>query len=148
MAGIRFEDYLIEEISYKKNSNFDSKIDIELNTDISAQINIHTNEIADVILNVIVGNLDENDSPFKITTVAIGRFIFNSDESNDIPFEQFLAENSIAILFPYVRNLVSDISLKSNEFPSLIMPVINIVKLLQNRDSLIINDLRKKETGT
>lgn len=147
MTGLTFEDYLIEELSYKRNFNFNPNIQkIDLNSDIEAEINIISENKADVSLNVIVGDLEKIDVPFQIKANIIGKFTFNEEHSNGSSFNDFLSENSIAILFPYLRNLISDISLKSNEFPSLIIPVINVVKLLKENNSITINDNTKNPT--
>lgn len=143
MAGISFEDYLIEDISYKRNMHYNRNHDIKLNTDINAQIDIYSDTEANVKLNVNIGNTSEPSSPFNVSVIVIGKFTFSNEDSGGTSFEQFLSENSIAILFPYVRNLISDITLKSNEFPSLLMPVINVVQLLKDTHAIVVNDLRE-----
>lgn len=138
MAGIGFEDYYIDEVSYKKNHSFDSSGTVDLNTQFNCIINMVNNDYAEVNLTAKIGDLTVIHSPFEITVSIVGQFIYNVDESDALSFEKYLTENAIAILFPYLRNVISDISAKSNEYPTLILPVINVVKLLKNNKSITI----------
>lgn len=138
MAGISFEDYYVNDVSYKRNNSFDGDRTVELKTDFYCIINIINDVDAEVILSSKIGDSKIN-SPFEITSNIVGCFTYNQEESKGTTFERFLSENAIAILFPYLRNLISDVSLKSNEFPSLVLPVINVVKLLEDKNAITIN---------
>lgn len=145
MAGIGFEDYYINEVSYKKNDSFDSSGTIDLNTNFNCIINMTNNDYAEVNLMAKIGNLLVVHSPFEITVSIVGKFIYQADECDAMSFEKYLTENAIAILFPYLRNIISDISAKSNEFPTLILPVINVVKLLKNNQSITIHKVNNEK---
>ena len=54
----------------------------------------------------------------------------------DISFETFLKENGLAILWSYIRPIVSDMITRGNEFPNFLLPVINIKKMLEEKDSI------------
>lgn len=139
MAGIIFEDYFIEEVSYKKNHSFENSGSVDLNTNFNCNISVKDNSVAEVNLVANIGDLAVVNSPFEIKVSIVGKFIYNEDQSNGLSFEKYLSENAIAILFPYLRNAISDVSAKSNEFPTLILPVINVAKLLENNKSITIN---------
>lgn len=66
---------------------------------------------AKVVLSSTIGELSMINSPFEITSSIVSCFTYNQKECNGTTFERFLSENAIAILFPYLRNLISAISL-------------------------------------
>lgn len=138
MAVISFEEYFINKLSYERNHNFKNNGSIELSTELSGTINIISDTSAEVTLTANIGDVSNISSPFEVSCSIVGLFNFNELESNNQLFETFLKQNAVAILFPYLRSLVSEISLKSNEYPSLIMPVINVVKLLEDTDSIVV----------
>ena len=139
MAGLIFVDYYIEEASYKKNKKFDGEQSANLTTEFACRIDIKDSAEADVSLFAKIGDADAGNAPFEVIARIVGRFEYNEKDSNKISFEDYLSENAIAILFPYLRSIVSDTSSKSNEFPTLILPVVNVVKLLSDTDSVEIH---------
>lgn len=145
MAGISFEDYYIKEISFKRNDSYQGNERVELDTDFNCVINIVDATNAEVVLNSKIGDSSKINSPFEVIGNIAGHFSYNHEESNGIAFERFLSENAVAILFPYLRNLISEVSLKSNEFPPLILPVINVVKLLEDTNAIRVNHYNDKQ---
>lgn len=137
MAGLIFEDYYVEEASYKKNIIFETDNNINITTEFECVINMNNETEANVSLSAYIGDIKAN-SPFEVVVKIVGNFKYDDEDNNDISFETYLSENAIAILFPYLRSIISDMSAKSNEFPTLILPVINVVKLLEDNDSIII----------
>lgn len=133
MAGISFNDYYVKELSYKRNENFDSKMGkviVPLDADFGYNID---NGEALVDFKLTLGNLTDINSGFEVKVNVIGEFSYNEEESDGITFDDFIKENAIAILYSYVRPMVSDIIARSNEFPTYILPVINVRKLIENQ---------------
>ncbi|PGM61417.1 hypothetical protein CN947_13460 [Bacillus cereus] len=138
MAGIIFENYIVKEAFFKKNTNFNHKESVNLSTDFQCHISIQ-DVYATVQLTCSLGDIVDEASPFAIKVVLEGRFEFNEIESEGLTFEDYLSNNAIAILFPYVRALIADLLSRSNEFPALNLPVINVAKMLQEKDSIKIS---------
>jgi preprotein translocase subunit SecB len=63
----------------------------------------------------------EHQGPFGLTIEMLGVFEKTSEEPFD--WEPFLAVNAPAIVFPYLRELVSDLSTRAGS--TLILPTIN-----------------------
>lgn len=144
MTVISFENYFVDELIYTRNENLDRtirKFDIE--SEISAEIYIdEENSEAVVKLIAKLGSLEKEDSPFLVKVIVSGLFTFNSEEDEqELGFEHYLSSNSVAILYPYLRGLVSDLTTRSNEFPTFVLPVANIYEMLKNSDAIKI--LRK-----
>lgn len=141
MSSLQFENYFLNELSYKKNLDFDSSVEtIDLYPEIYAHIIINKGaNHAFVNLNTRQGNLEHSDSAFELTVDIVGEFSFEYDDAEyDIEFETFLKENALAILWSYIRPMVSDLITRANEFPNFILPVINVKKLLEEKNSIQI----------
>lgn len=151
MASISFNDYFIDELDYKKNRNFDNekseKFDISNN--FSATIGVQKN-IGIVSLYTNLGDLNNTSSPFQLNIIIRGLFDFQIDEEDKLDeqlFRNLLSSNAIAILYPYLRSLVTDITSKSNEFPPYILPVTNFAQMLIEDDNVEFIDFEEMDNS-
>ena len=55
-----------------------------------------------------------------------------------------MTTSAIAILFPYLRSVIADVTARSNEFPVLNLPVANISKMLVEQDAINYIRVSKK----
>ncbi|MGT2925085.1 protein-export chaperone SecB [Streptococcus caviae] len=142
MSSLRFENYFLRELSYKKNDQFNHKKTktIDLTPELLANILVDKKENKGVVnLKTVQGSLDNENSAFEVVVDIVGIFHFKNDPSEyDIKFEEFLKENALAILWSYIRPMVSDLITRGNEFPNFILPVINVRKILEENDSIKI----------
>jgi|LGOV01.1.fsa_nt_gb preprotein translocase subunit SecB len=76
----------------------------------------------------IFENAEENNCPFTMMVVISGIFEFTNKESIR---NELLEQNAIAILFPYVRAIVSTYIANAN-IPPLILPTVNVVKMMED----------------
>jgi preprotein translocase subunit SecB len=72
---------------------------------------------------------DESESPFEIFASLCGHFQIEQWEST-AELKKLALNNTTAILFPYLRALVSSITMNAN-IPPYIIPVFNIVDLFE-----------------
>lgn len=128
MTGLIFRNYVMDELSFKNNSKFHITTDeIELDVNFASKINVHDN--AAVVS--LKAYLDEDEQfPFAFSAKIVGFFEYNEVEAENIEFQELLKTNAIAILFSYLRALVSDITGKSNVYPNYNIPVMNISHML------------------
>lgn len=141
MAGLIFETYTIEEMMYKKNENFEFTEDGGIDLDPQFNIIINKSEQEAIVeMHFSVGSLSDKISPFNIEVKVRGLFTYNAEEAEDEPFVNFLKTNAVAVLFPYLRQIVSNLTSTTNEFPTFILPVMNIVKYVEEENSIIINE--------
>lgn len=132
MAVIEFLGYNVLEASYKRNSNFDLEQSEPFinNPELDASIKVE-NDNAEVILSIKLGSLEEIEVPFRVEVLVKGHFKFNSKEDEfNLGFEHFLKVNAVAILYPYIRALISNYINMSNEFPGYNLPTINVSQAL------------------
>ncbi len=144
MASIEFQNYFFDKISYSSNEKFDSSRDegLDVSVHFSSTIAIYS-ENALINLNVELGDPDNIDCPFLVEVSLKGLFNYSYDP--DLPEDkerakELISNNGVAILYPYIRNIVSDLTVKSNQFPAYILPVINIIQILKEEDSIEIID--------
>lgn len=137
-SELSFTNYLVKYLSYELNDNFIPKKDqiLDVGFDIEAEILITEDEEV-VTLSVNCGDENNEDCPFIINTIVTGTFEYSGDKNKSI---EFLKTNGIAILYPYVRSIISDISGKSNIFPQYKLPLINVVALLEDTNRITVTD--------
>jgi len=144
MVAIKFENYIVNNIDYTRNDEYENEEgNIAIDPNFSAKI-YYANTRAVVEINVEI-NKNQDNAPFALEVTISGFFELDDVkfEKNDnmSEFKQMLSSNALAIIYPYVRNMVSDITLKSNEFPALTLPVMNFVNLVQKEGKVEFIDM-------
>lgn len=143
---MQFKNYIVNDIKYLKNKKFVPNKSRKLNTSIDCFSTIrYPNDGYDGVVSIkmILGNTKESNSPFFLEVELSGIFRFELNEDavtsrSEIVEEmkKMLALNGNAILFPYVRSLISDITLRTNQFPAYILPTMNFVELLEKNKNI------------
>lgn len=120
-----FNKYIVKKVLFEYNENFKEKpVDVEFK--INKNISYNKNKMI-VDLNVKIFEKDDK-YPFYMSVSIKGFFtVENNDEK--INFEP----NAIAILYPYIRAIVSTYTANAN-VNSLILPTININKLIKEQE--------------
>lgn len=129
VSPLRFIDYYVDLVQFDRNPDFNEE-PVKISFKIASQFE-HTkdeNNTTYVTLDVkIFENAKENNYPFSLRLKLVGIFEIEPVEEH---FQLILSEkNAVAILFPYLRALVTTYTANSNIQP-LILPPINIHKLL------------------
>lgn len=126
----KFEQYIVKSINF--NYNLDSEED-DYEIDFSVNPNFITMGTDHLIVELEVRIFDKPDKayPFKLDLELVGFFECKNCSENDI--EEF-KPNAVAILYPYVRSLVTSITANANTNP-LILPTINTNKLLDKEQN-------------
>lgn len=128
-AGIiSFLGYDVLKIDFKKNENYNGE-SVELDTDLS--VNIRTNKDNSkmaVEMTIKIFDDEKMEYPFRLEVIVVGQFESDGDVKKNV--REFQA-NAVAILFPYVRALVTNCTANANVVP-LILPTINTNNLVKN----------------
>lgn len=146
MVTLKFERYFIERFSFKENENFETESDtLDVDFFPNVEINILEDDSSAVIfLNCKLGDETKKNCPFtgEVSLTGIFECEFNKDDVEDMSIaSELLTQNSISILFPYLRSFISDMTLRTNKFPAFILPPFNIIDMLKNEDLIKINRL-------
>lgn len=121
-----FKEYKVEKIEFERNKNYRGKgVKVELNIDKSIE---YVDKTMNVYLTVRLFDKKEKDYPFRMIVTVKGVFEIE-DNSENINFEP----NAIAILYPYIRAIISTYTSVANVTP-LILPTINVNKLAKDQE--------------
>ena len=128
---LRFIKYEVNEISFKKNKEFktneNNKEGLPIDLKIKQTVEIEENNM-NILLQVrIFEDMQKNNAPFEIKIDLVGYFNVRGTEPEK------LKANAIAILYPYVRAIVSTYTANANISP-LILPAINVNKLIEDQE--------------
>ncbi|MBV4438604.1 protein-export chaperone SecB [Clostridium tyrobutyricum] len=136
MEGIKsdliFQNYEVEKIEFYNNLNFDSKNNINIDFDIDSNINFSDDNSGFLLrLSVkVFKDAIKNNYPFSMNLSVIG--MFKLDTSNKEKISTFAEVNGVAILFPYVRAIISTYTANAN-VPPLILPPVNVINYLKSK---------------
>ena len=148
-AVLQFKDYHVVETIYKFDPYFEEdnveednveedKVDIKPRILFKLSVNNDNNKEAIVGLGIEFGDIEMKNAPIYVKARVLGEFVINEMEQ-DLSEEQIIAfykRNGVAILFPYLRSLVSDLTSKGSETP-IIIPTMNeamVNKIKENFD--------------
>lgn len=129
-SALKFINYIVDTIEFNTNFDFSGKdkdIDFDINSDCTFE---DDNFILSLELTVFP-NAEKNDYPFTMRVKIIGLFEVEHG-IQETTKKDFAERNSIAILFPYLRALVSVYTSNAN-IGNLILPPINVVKYLEDK---------------
>lgn len=131
-SSLKFVDYVVNNIEFKLNEHFDDQpVDLKFDIDRDVEYLEDMENTMYVNLSIkIFENAFENNYPFFMNISLTGIFELNNVEIEKR--EVFAEVNAVAILFPYVRSLVSSFTANANVSP-LILPTINVVKLIEDK---------------
>lgn len=140
MTVINFENYKINHMEYLENINFDSSIDLsdvdlENSFDFEFKLFEESNQ-AIIIASVKIGESKQNNAPFYVFVQIEALFSYNEEDDKDsIGFKKYLNANALAIIFPYLRQTISNLTNMSNRFPAYVLPTINIMALVEEDEN-------------
>lgn len=131
---LKFNDYIVDKVEFCNNIEFDSEnVELKIDIDDTIEFKDDKNTFFLHLKTKIFPDAVKNNYPFSMNIAITGIFHFNEDENiSEIDKQKFARINSIAILFPYVRALVSTYTASANIQP-LILPPINVVKYVKDK---------------
>lgn len=127
ISSLRFINYVVNDVKFKSNKIQDDKKVLKLTFDIvnSTKVNKERDKMEIILkLNVFKG---QEESPFNME-VEISGFFELEGEDDITRYEA----NAIAIMYPYLRAIVSTYTASANVSP-VILPAINVNAMLKNR---------------
>lgn len=126
---LKFEKYIINEVNFKGNKDFkqtEERTPVDLKIKRNTQIDDKDKKMEINLKVDIFDNAKENNYPFEIKVDLTGYFYIEEGEPKS------LEKNAIAILYPYIRSLISTYTVNSSDFP-LMLPAINVNKLIEDQ---------------
>ena len=125
ISSLKFLNYIVNKVNYKTNNTEIKKDGWKLNFDIknTTKVNQEKNKMS-IVLNVDIFKGVE-DAPFYMEIEIIGYFELQGED--DITRYE---ANAIAIMYPYLRAIVSTYTASANIAP-VIFPAINVNAMLK-----------------
>ena len=132
-STLRFIDYYVNKVEFYNNEHFEDapvEIDFKISRDIE-YMDDEDNTFLVTLNSKIFENPEDNNYPFNMDISLTG--LFQLDRSDAEDREKFAEINAIAILFPYLRSIVSTYTANANVSP-LILPPINVVNMIRENE--------------
>lgn len=128
---LRFENYIVKKVLFEYNLQYNNEEAIDIKFDVDADYCVKEEDGSmQVTLETYVFNgEDKTKYPFSMEMEVVGFFSISNVSEEQI--ENF-KPNAVAILFPYVRALISSYTANANVTP-LILPPINVNQLLRSK---------------
>ncbi|WP_165786781.1 protein-export chaperone SecB [Heyndrickxia camelliae] len=141
-----FEGFQIDNMSYEKSSGNMNHDYTKLSPEFFIKLAEKENDSSkfNIIMGVrIIDEDGDNSLPFNAEVVVRGFYTLKVEDAEQHEIDDistFKLVNGCAILFPYVRSALTDITSKSRHNP-LILPTINFTRFIENRelDSMILD---------
>lgn len=125
-------DYKVERMHFDLNRSFVCENDtIELNPIFTRKLTKVDESSFMIQLGVKIDNVG-NLLPFGCEIVLSGRFSLH--EWQEINKNIYVLNNTCAILFPYLRNVLFTVTMNAN-VPPYVLPVMNVVHLFKDEDT-------------
>lgn len=130
-SKLKFIDYVVNNIEFRNNYNYDAK-KTKLDFDINSAVDFTDDSHFSLGLQVeLFRDAQENNFPFNFKVEVIGQFEIEASSQEERM--RYAEQNAVAILFPYVRALISTFTAASNVQP-VILPPINVVGYLKEKN--------------
>ena len=137
-AVLQFKEYHVINTIYRYNPFANSDTN-ELSPIFEFLLEIGEENNAWVTLGIELEDPEVKETNFYAYASIIGLFEIKSDEQiSEETKDHFFRVNSVAIMYPYLRSIISDLSGKGSE-PPIILPTVNIIELMKTQ-----NDENKK----
>jgi len=123
-SAFRFVNYSVDSVEFRNNPNFEGE-ETALEFKPSVEFDVENNDLLVLLTVEIFSEAEKNNYPFEMKVSVVGYFKITTDED----VEKYKT-NAVAVLFPYVRAIISTYTAAANVNP-LILPTVNINKMLE-----------------
>lgn len=135
---LKFNGYNVEKLNYIRNNSKninDSNEVVSLTPQIMFKIVLKkdNNLKGNLLIGVRLG-YEDNTLPFKVEAVVKGYFELEGEENTELEsIYKFYLQNGTAILYPYLRAMVTTLTGTGN-YQAIILPTVNFYRLIENSD--------------
>lgn len=123
---LQFSNYSVQQLIFENIPINNNQHEFQIHPNFNMELLDKGNSKYDVKLSVEILPTEELPMPFRLSVALIGHFIYSDDnnEVSDETKEQLLRNNTVAILFPFLRQIVATLTATAN-IPPLILPIMN-----------------------
>ena len=130
---LQFEKYIVREIHYLANESYtacDDSISVDFDFDTQSYFSEDNKRMEVELCAYIFNNAEKKNYPFEMSVKIKGFFCLETEDQRIQDFET----NAVAILFPFIRAIVSTYTVNANIAP-VILPPMNINAYLREKNS-------------
>lgn len=130
---LKFRKYIVKEIHYRTNEMYKpgkERISLDFDFDTHTYFSENNQEMEVELSTELFKNAEEKNYPFEMSAGIKGFFYMEEGNAKIQDFEA----NAIAILFPYMRAIISTYTANANVVP-VILPPMNINAYLRKKNS-------------
>lgn len=124
-SALIFEKYVVDKVEFTRNDEYSAEEKVNIQFSVAKDVQRIDNKMNVDLAVKVFENAKENNYPFEMYIQITGFFAIENDDKQ-IDFEP----NAIAILYPYIRAIVSTYTANANVNP-LILPPINVNNLFK-----------------
>lgn len=127
---LSFDGYTVKKLYYEP-TEFNNTENLQYKPEFSNRVEGKKNGEIEVELGVRINENKEPSFPFSLAVSLVGRFRLDT-KSDDTEFLKTIAtKNTVSILFPYLRAIVTQLTSAAN-VPPLILPIVNLADNLHS----------------
>ncbi|HQO10628.1 MAG TPA: protein-export chaperone SecB [Clostridiales bacterium] len=123
--GIRFEFVILNKSEFERKRSILTKNEIGINYKCNSIITPDNKRLE----SELIAEITEKSGNFKLICSMIGVFTVEDEKAN-MPLKDFAEMNAAALIFPYLREHISSISVKAG-IQVILLPPTNIMALVQ-----------------
>ena len=129
VSVLQFRGYTVNELTYKKCDMPISDGRLEIHPAFSHKVKQVQDNQYDLELCIQIAPAEEKPAPFELKVSMVGHFSYKEEEgcTDEVLKDQVLRQNTVAILFPYLRAIVSSLTMTAN-IPTLTLPTLNFTE--------------------
>lgn len=129
-SSLYFDNYIVDKVYFQNNPKYEGE---ETSLEFSVFPNITVsddgeNMVVELTVNIFDDAVKKN-YPFEMSVTVIGFYSMHAQGEDILKYKK----NAIAILYPYIRAIVSSYTANANVNP-LLLPAINVNKLIEVQD--------------
>lgn len=129
-SSLTFRDYIVEKVSFEINLKYSGR-EVEVDMELDSSNEVDKDNFATILDLDLFPDAVKNDYPFNMKVRLIGLFTIQNGEKEEIK-ESYIEKNSVSILFPYLRSIVSTYTANSN-VNTTVLPTINVIRYLEKK---------------
>lgn len=130
---LQFLGYEVSLLRFEKRDAV-NKRDFQVTPMFKREIATLPDDCYDVTLGIIIRGTDENPIPFELCVELTGHFKATFVNESEQTKKQLTTQNTVAILFPFLRSTVASLTLAAN-IPPVLLPVINLAGAFEKNEA-------------
>lgn len=134
ISSLRFENYITKKLNFRLNELYkmDNELELALKFNHELQLDYEEKKAILVLDCILFEDSIENNYPFELEISLLGFFKFDTD-LNEGEIINLLEVNGTAILFPYLRSIITTTTSTLGITP-IIIPTMNIYRMLKEKE--------------